>query len=97
MKDMINLGATPGQIKWVFPRAFLDAANGNTTNRAKMAEEFLGLVNSKKFQRLVGPPLDGVDRYRNIIVGLGGSIDSKTGRGVVPSSARIIEMLESAL
>ena len=96
MKDMINLGATPNRIKWVFPRAFLDAANGSATNKERMASEFLELINSKKFQRLGGPPLNNVDRYREIIIGLGGRIDPSTGRGVIPSSARIIDMLESA-
>jgi hypothetical protein len=95
MKDMINLGTTPGQIKWVFPAGFLDKKIGDVTNKQKMAEEFLSVLNSNEFKKYVGRPIDNPNRYRDVIVALGGVIDPQTGRGTVPSPARILAMLES--
>jgi hypothetical protein len=88
MRDMINLGATPKQIKWVFPKAFLDA------HKDAMAKEFVNSINSTKFQRMIGKANGGTERYGDIIRGLGGTVDPKTGRGMVPVT-RILEMLES--
>ncbi len=86
MRDMINLGSTPGQVKWVFPKSFLDA------HKTALAKEFMDSINSTKFRQVIGKA--GSERYEAIIRGLGGAIDPRTGKGTVPIG-KILEMLES--